>query len=77
MSGQPNYNAAHQHKSGFDTEVECISTGSKSVRQCCGEYPDRFPFKTLDGLRSCCGDKTFKTGIYMCCSDGSVAVSCP
>lgn len=44
--------------------------------KCCGEQPERFPYKSLDGQRDCCVNKTFDTVLRQCCEDGSVQVVC-
>lgn len=61
----------------FDPKADCpIKDGVKSEKECCGEYPLRFPYKTLFGDRACCGERTYNTAIMMCCDDGSVKISC-
>ena len=61
----------------FDPKADCpIKDGVKSDKECCGEYPLRFPYKTLFGDRDCCEGRTFNTAIMMCCDDGSVRISC-
>lgn len=42
--------------------------------QCCGAFPDRFPYKTNQGARDCCVATTFATALLECCSNGSTAV---
>ena len=42
--------------------------------QCCGSYPNRFPYKTNNGARGCCGSATYATALLECCSNGSTAV---
>ena len=51
---------------------------------CCGEYPQRFPYKTKGGIRGCCENAagsgvTFDTNFLECCADGSTSVigACP
>lgn len=39
-------------------------SGGGSSKACCGELPNSFPYRTQNGLRECCGDKTFNTGLY-------------
>ena len=34
---------------------------------CCGVYPRRFPYKTKNGGRGCCGQKTFDVELLECC----------
>lgn len=42
--------------------------------QCCGSFPDRFPYKTNNGGRSCCVSTTYATALLECCPNGSTAV---
>lgn len=69
-----------RHSNGFDVTAECNArTGGDDryeERNCCGVWPDRFPFQTRKGSRACCGSKTYDTTIYECCSDLTVAFSC-
>lgn len=63
------------HQNGFDplTDERCsIESGYESEKDCCGEYPNRFPYKieARDGsTRKCCGGKTYNHGMYACCDD--------
>lgn len=58
----------------FDKEIQCSILGSSndSELSCCGVYPERFPFKSQDGGRACCKNKTFATEFYVCCENGTV-----
>ena len=62
-------------ENGFDPTQMCV--GRKGVnskeKSCCGQYPGRFPFKTLGGERSCCGTRTYNTMALECC-DGEKGV---
>lgn len=70
-------NQDFRHAVGFNPDVDCpVSTGIKSEKACCDEYPLRFPFKTYNGSRDCCLSKTFNTNLYQCCDDGTVKMSC-
>lgn len=66
----------------FDKEVMCIrkingNDGAEaSDKDCCGNYPFRFPYKTKGGDRGCCGSKTFDAVNLMCCEDGKPSISC-
>lgn len=67
----------HRHKNGFDPAVECIvkkNGGGPVNKQCCGEYPDRFPFKTVGGDRKCCGRRTYNSLTLKCCDQNSSTV---
>jgi len=70
-------NHDHRHANGFNVNVDCpVSTGIKSEKACCDEYPLRFPFKTYNGARDCCYTHTFNTNLYQCCADGRVKMTC-
>merc|ERR1711881_634764 len=66
------------HNNGFDPshDVGCpVKQGTKGAsneKACCGAYPTRFPYKTLDGARACCGSRTYNTELLNCCPNGQV-----
>jgi len=66
-----------KHSNDFDTDANCpINKGTPGEKACCGEFPTRFPFKTLDGDRSCCGGRTFNTLTLKCCPGDRVKFNC-
>jgi len=70
-------NPANQHENGFDPAVECITKkngGGPTNKECCGQYPSRFPFKTQGGDRKCCGNRTYNSLTLKCCDSGSSTV---
>merc|ERR1739848_344116 len=52
----------------FHPRDDCPIDGghSQSGKDCCGEYPIRFPYKHLDGERGCCGQRTYMTAVLQC-----------
>merc|ERR1711988_1091087 len=36
--------------------------------QCCGSYPNRYPYRRQNGRRDCCVDTTFDTMVLECCA---------
>merc|ERR1712046_104075 len=69
------------HKNGFDQDQKCPYSPMKASwsagdKECCGTHPDRFPFMSENGLRGCCGDMTYNSGIMECCSDNEVKAVC-
>lgn len=73
------------HANGFDDRAGCplLSTCQDQYgyevcneQQCCGEFPARYPFRPLEGARSCCGQNTFDTAVMECCDDGVARLSC-
>lgn len=64
------------HKAGFDagTDQGCpVKSGVKGAsgtKDCCGQYPSRYPYKTLDGERACCNSRTYNTNVLNCCRNG-------
>ena len=69
----------HNVKGYFDHASQCYAGGNagpRTIDQCCGEYPNRFPFSSENGNRGCCNGKTFDSANLMCCSDGTIQVQC-
>ena len=52
-----------------------VESASSSSVSCCGEYPNRFPYRP-DNSRGCCHGKTYNTDLWKCCEDGTVKVEC-
>jgi len=70
-------NNDNRHANGFDNKANCpITAGPKSEKSCCGNYPRRAPYKTYSGSRDCCSGRTFNTDMFMCCTDGKIAIAC-
>jgi len=75
--GGASINNDHKHSNGFDVATGCPvkkSGGGPSNKQCCGNYPDRFPFKTVGGDRKCCGNRTYNSLTLKCCDTDSSTV---
>lgn len=62
----------------FDPKQECqIKINQQTAeKQCCGQYPIRFPYKYLPGRRECCGGHTYNAEFLMCCDDSDVKLTC-
>ena len=70
-------NKSVQHKNGFDPNTECVVQGGGDPgKECCGDYPIRFPYRTRLGDRGCCQGRTFNTLALSCCVDGTTKVTC-
>lgn len=56
---------------GFEVYDECPlnGIGVEAEKECCGNYPLRYPYKveTMNGNKACCGDKTYRSDLMMCC----------
>lgn len=66
-----------RHENGFDHTTFCApkrNGGGPTNKECCGNYPDRFPFKTRGGDRKCCGTRTFNALTLSCCDADSSTV---
>jgi len=47
-----------------------VDSKTDTSYQCCGAYPERFPFRPHFGEeRGCCGQKTFNKARLQCCND--------
>lgn len=66
---QDQWTPTHNLRGGFDFGNRCLQPRSLTAPfdQCCGYKPDRFPFKSLDGQKSCCGDQIYDTTYLQCC----------
>jgi hypothetical protein len=74
------YLGHHQEQGTFDSGASCIVEGCKngncgggSEIHCCGFLGSgvRMPYKSSNGRRKCCGDKTYDSGFQECC-DGNI-----
>ena len=70
---------SHRHNNGFgfNPETECIvkkNGGGPANKECCGQYPERFPFKTVGGDRKCCGNRTYNSLTLKCCNQDTSTV---
>lgn len=75
-------NPLMRESNGFKRGETCVTGGptERSETKCCGEYPQRYTYRTRDSnARVCCGDKVVSTVHFDCC-DGerpiSVGIGC-
>lgn len=66
----------HMEQGTFDRSVCIDSRGSGGAggsveRECCGEYPNRFPYSAGAG-RSCCGQNTYNPNFHCCDSNNQI-----
>lgn len=71
----------YSHANGFDDRTGCPLVGECEgadclEKVCCGEYPVRYPFRPLGGIRGCCGQHTYDATILQCCPDNFARLSC-
>merc|ERR1711865_730238 len=82
LSGASINYADYAHQNGFNPShdegcpVKAGIKGASSAKGCCGAYPTRYPFKSLDGDRACCGARTYNTQLLDCCPNGQVKANC-
>ena len=50
-------------------------TGPTDV-QCCGDWPKRHPYHTRNGMKQCCGQRTFDATFLECCEDDHLRTVC-
>jgi hypothetical protein len=77
IGGGAQINNDNRHSNGFDVATGCPvkkNGGGPSNKACCGNYPDRFPFKTIGGDRQCCGSRTYNALTLKCCDSDSSTV---
>jgi len=66
---------------GAATTMAAATTGAPATTSpipnwdCCGDYPDRKPYRPLGGERACCdlAGSTYNTLTLMCCTNGAIA----
>ena len=51
------------------TEAPATTEEPLPLEMCCGEYPVRFKYETLEGDRECCGNSTFDATLHECCDE--------
>merc|ERR1711879_121578 len=52
-------NVTSFHSAGFPIDTSCtpVQGGQSGPRDaCCGDFPHKFPFRTMGGLQECCAD---------------------
>lgn len=81
-ASQPPYDPTMTHPNNnnapgnFNPADECkydYKGAGRSDKECCGSYPSRFPFKTFEGEKACCGDRTYSTLALQCCDNNTPA----
>jgi len=81
------FNPSLKHELGWDPIVQCAKPDKEPdtadpeieyepVTSCCGHYPHRFPFTTVNGERACCNTKTYDTSKLQCCNNSFISMSC-
>lgn len=64
------WNPKHHIRGGFDFDRRCLTPRglTQPYDQCCGtEYPNRFPYKSNNGQKACCGTKIYDSTFLQCC----------
>ena len=54
----------------FENSLAFLTVKKEEVgkgMQCCGEYPERFPYQPKTG-KACCGSSTYNTNLLECCN---------
>merc|ERR1712048_393740 len=56
-----------------------VTTSGIPSQECCGTFPDRFPYRTQGGGRACCNGATYSTATLECCANSFTAAisTCP
>lgn len=70
----PVFNEKFSRAGGFD-KSQCqwkLRTGPNPPDECCGNYPNRFPYNTNFGDQQCCKDEVYRPNDGQCCVKGRV-----
>merc|ERR1711972_576438 len=54
------------------TDPSATTATPQATIDCCGAYPNRFPYKLNNGNRACCVDTTYNVNILECCPNNSL-----
>jgi len=74
---QGSYDTTLLHSNGFNTATECPKKAPTAGGvSCCGDYPNRAPFKTNTNTftRDCCGGTVYDTDMYCCANSNTVQI---
>jgi len=76
VSGDTSNTAGDIGTGTFNHVRNCVPppTGLKdeSPRECCGTYPERYPYKTYSNARKCCGGSVYYDETHECCNGDEV-----
>ena len=65
----------YKHANGWSLD-QCQPTfGVEGQRECCGYYPERYPYNWEIGRR-CCYDRVYDRRDYQCCAGGEIRAQC-
>lgn len=63
----------------FKPERNCVTndigTKDETPRECCGTYPERFPYKTYGNAKRCCGGSVYVDATHKCCNGNDVTLN--
>ena len=71
------YGPEKRHNNGFDNRGEgnceqLVNPNNEDFElMCCGDYPNRFPYKHSES-RGCCHGKTYNMWNFQCCDNGGL-----
>ena len=61
----------HSKYGDFNYAETCVPKCQNCQKwdECCGEYPERYPFFSDYGNKGCCGQKTYYKSVLQCCKN--------
>ena len=71
-TGEDGYHPNKKHDNGFDPREDDVceqiqrDNNEDFERVCCGNYPEKFPYKKT-ASRDCCNDRTYDVNNLQCC----------
>lgn len=57
----------------FDVDATCVGLESGKADECCGTYPERYPYNTADSKGCCENTSIFNTVTNICCPGAWIA----
>ena len=70
--GRSDFDGGFKGLTDYDYQPAAAQSGGQKKKKntpdtCCGQYPSRFPYSSLDGEHGCCGGHTFDKTQKKCC----------
>merc|ERR1712032_38947 len=56
------------------TDPAATTATPQPTTDCCGAYPNRYPYKLNNGARACCVDTTYNVNILECCPNNALSL---
>lgn len=69
------FEESYKHENGWSLDKCSPTFGVEGQRECCGYYPERYPYNWEIGRR-CCYDTVYDRKNARCCAKGEIRPVC-